>query len=217
MQTQFKPARLDGSLEAEAPQFKLDELLATLLRDSPEIKAAQTSVERAKAVIARAKVEPVPDVFLRAGAGENNEYNEIAGRRTGWEARIEAGIRLPLFNRNQGNITAAKADLLNAEREVQRVELELRTRLAESYAMYLNALGISARYQRDILPRAQRAYDMYLAKFRQMAAAYPQVLISQRTLFEARTEYIAAQVELWQSVAQLRGLLLMGGLSAPTQ
>lgn len=215
MQTQFKPARLDGSLETAAPQFKLDELLATLLRDSPEIKAAQTSVERAKAVIARAKVEPVPDVFLRAGAGANNEFDELAGRRVGWEARVEAGIRLPLFNRNQGNIAAAQADLLNAEREVQRVELELRTRLAESYAMYLNALGIAARYQRDILPRAQRAYDMYLAKFRQMAAAYPQVLISQRTLFEARTEYIAAQVELWQSVAQLRGLLLMGGLSAP--
>jgi outer membrane protein, heavy metal efflux system len=216
LQTQFRPARLDGSLETEAPPFKFDELLATLLRDSPEIKAAQTSVERAKAIISRAKVEPVPDVFLRAGAGENNEYNEIAGRRNGWEARIEAGVRLPLFNRNQGNIAAAKADLLNAEREVQRVELELRTRLADSYAMYLNALGIAARYQRDILPRAQRAYDMYLAKFRQMAAAYPQVLISQRTLFEARTEYIAAQVELWQSVAQLRGLLLMGGLSAPS-
>ncbi|MBI1760853.1 MAG: TolC family protein [Acidobacteria bacterium] len=215
LQAQFQPLRLDGSLEVEAPPFKFDELLATLLRDSPEIKAAQTGVARAQAVLARAKVEPVPDVFLRAGASANNEYNEIAGRRTGWEARVEAGIRLPLFNRNQGNSAAAQADLLNAEREVQRVELELRTRLAESYAAYLNALGMAARYQREILPRAQRAYDLYLAKFRQMAAAYPQVLISQRTLFEARTESIAAQVELWQSVAQLRGLLLMGGLNAP--
>ena len=215
LQTQFKPARLDGSLGSEAPQFKLDELLATLLRESPEIKAAQTSVARAQAVIARAKAEPVPDVFVRAGAAANNEYNEIAGRRTGWEARVEAGVRLPLFNRNQGNIAAAQADLLNAEREVQRVELELRTRLTESYAAYLNALGMTARYQRDILPRAQQAYDMYLTKFRQMAAAYPQVLIAQRTLFEARSEAIAAQVELWQSVAQLRGLLLMGGLNAP--
>ncbi len=215
MQAQFKPARLDGSLETAAPPFKFDELLATLLRDSPEIKAAQTGVARAQAVSARARAEPSPDVFVRAGAGASNEYNEIAGRRTGWEARVEAGVRLPLFNRNQGNSAAAQADILNAEREVQRVELELRARLAESYAMYLNALGMVARYQRDILPRAQQAYELYLAKFRQMAAAYPQALISQRTLFEARTEYIAAQVELWQSVAQLRGLLLMGGLRAP--
>ncbi len=214
MQAQFKPARLEGSLETEAPQFKLDELLATLLRDSPEIKVAQTGVARAQAVIARAKAEPVPDVFVRAGANANNEYSEIAGRRVGWEARVEAGVRLPVFNRNQGNIAAAQADLLNAEREVQRVEVELRARLAESYNAYLNALGMAARYQRDILPRAQRSYELYLAKFRQMAAAYPQVLISQRTLFEARTESIAAQVELWQSVAQLRGLLLMGGMNA---
>src|SRR5262249_15541677 len=89
-------------------------------------------------------------------------------------------------------------------------------RLAESYARYLNALGIAARYNRDILPRAQQAYDMYLAKFRQMAAAYPQVLLAQRTLFEARSEYIGAQVELWQSVVALRGLLLTGGLNAPS-
>ena len=223
LQTQVNPARLipqltfklAGSLETEAPQFKLEEVLATLLRDSPEIQAAQTSVARAKAVIARARAEPMPDVFVRAGAGANNQYNEIAGRRTGWEARVEAGLRLPLFDRNQGNLAAAKAELASAESELQRVELELRARLAERYAGYLNALGIAARYQREILPRAQRAYEMYLAKFRQMAAAYPQVLISQRTLFEARTEYINAQVELWQSVAQLRGLLLLGGLDAP--
>jgi cobalt-zinc-cadmium efflux system outer membrane protein len=50
-----------------------------------------------------------------------------------------------------------------------------------------------------------------------MAAAYPQVLIAQRTLFQARTEYVAALVELWQNVAQLRGMLLTGGLGAPMQ
>ena len=48
-----------------------------------------------------------------------------------------------------------------------------------------------------------------------MGAAYPQVLFTQRTLFQARTEYISSLVELWQNVVQLRGLLLMGGLDAP--
>lgn len=213
----LKPTPLAGSLEDAAPQLNQDELLASVLRESPEVKAAQAGVARAQAVVARARIEPRPDVFVRGGIGYSHEFAEFFGGKTGWEGRVEAGVRVPIFNRNQGGVAAARAELQIAEREQQRVELTLRTRLAESYTDYLNALGVAARYRREILPRAQQAYDLYLARFRQMAAAYPQVLIAQRTLFQARTEYVGALVELWQNVAQLRGLLLTGGLDAPMQ
>ncbi len=41
-----------------------------------------------------------------------------------------------------------------------------------------------------MIPRAQQAYDLYLNNFRQMAAAYPQVLIAQRNLFQLQQDYI---------------------------
>jgi outer membrane protein TolC len=41
-----------------------------------------------------------------------------------------------------------------------------------------------------------------------MAAAYPQVLISQRTLFEAEAAYVEALARLWKSVVLLQGMLL---------
>ncbi len=211
----LRPMRLAGNLEAEAPRLNQDEMLAQLLRESPEIKLALAGIERAKAVLARAKVEPKPDVFVRGSVGYSRDWAEFFGGQTGWETKVEAGVRLPLFNRNQGNVAAAQAELAGAEKELQRVELALRARLAEGFNQYLNSLGVAARYHREILPRAQRAYEMYLARFRQMAAAYPQVLIAQRTLFQARAEYVSTLVELWQNVVQLRGLLLMGGLDAP--
>lgn len=211
----LKPTRLEDKLETGAPVLVQEDMLATLLRDSPEMKRALAGVERAKAVVSRAKAEPKPDIYLRGGVGYSNEWAEFYGGKTGWEGRLEAGVRVPLFNRNQGNVAASKADLTAAEREVLRVELALRARLAESFAQYQTSLGVAVRYQREVLPRAQRAYDLYLAKFRQMGAAYPQVLFTQRTLFQARTEYISSLVELWQHVVQLRGLLLMGGLDAP--
>ncbi|MBL8170143.1 MAG: TolC family protein [Acidobacteria bacterium] len=212
---QLKLTRLEDKLETAAPALVQDELLASLLRDSPEMKRALAGIERAKAVVSRAKAEPKPDIYLRGGVGYSNEWAEFYGGKTGWEARVEAGVRVPIFNRNQGNVAASKADQLAAEREVQRVELKLRARLAESFAQYQNSLGVAARYQREVLPRAQRAYELYLAKFRQMGAAYPQVLFTQRTLFQARAEYVHSLVELWQNVVQLRGLLLTGGLDAP--
>jgi cobalt-zinc-cadmium efflux system outer membrane protein len=212
---QLTAARLEGNLEAEAPKLAQEDLLATLLRDSPEMKRALAGIERAKASISRAKAEPRPDVFLRGRVGTNNEFEEFSGFRVGWETRVEAGVRVPLFNRNQGNVAAAKAELASAEAEVQRVELALRARLAESFSRYLTSLGTASRYQREVLPRAQRAYELYLAKFRQMGAAYPQVLLAQRTLFQLRAEYVSSLVELWQNVTELRGMLLVGGLDAP--
>jgi cobalt-zinc-cadmium efflux system outer membrane protein len=206
----LKPERLAGDLESEAPKINHDELLSQLLRDSPEIKAAMADVERAKAVLLRAKAEPRPDVFVRAAVGYSNDWAEFFGGKTGWETKVEAGVRLPIFDRNQGNVSAATAELMNAEKELTRVELELRARLSETFNRYLNSLGVAARYNREILPRAGRSYEMYLAKFRQMAAAYPQVLIAQRTHFQSQTEYVSSLVELWQNVTQLRGMLLTG-------
>lgn len=166
-------------------------------------------------MIARAKAEPKPDVFVFGRIGHSNDFAEFFGGKTGWEGSFGVGIRVPIFDRNQGNVAAARADLTSAEKELQRVELELRARLADAFTVYLNSIGVAARYKREILPRAQRAYELYLTKFRQMAAAYPQALIAQRTLFQARAEYVNSLIDVWQNVTLLRGLLLTGGLEAP--
>ena len=71
------------------------------------------------------------------------------------------------------------------------------------------------RYEREILPRAQQSVELYRKGFQQMAAAYPQVLIAQRTLFQSRAEYTQALVELWRTASLLEGMLLSGGLDAP--
>ena len=53
-----------------------EQLLATLLRESPEVKRAQAGIERARASLARAKAEPTPNLFLRGGMGYSAELLE---------------------------------------------------------------------------------------------------------------------------------------------
>ncbi len=48
-----------------------------------------------------------------------------------------------------------------------------------------------------------------------MAAAYPQALISQRTLFQLEVDYVQALESAWQSSIGIRGFGLMDGLSMP--
>jgi cobalt-zinc-cadmium efflux system outer membrane protein len=210
----LRPARLAGSLEEGATALDQEQLLTTMLRDSPEIRAARAGVERARAVVSRQRAERIPDLFVNGGVAYNNEILERDGRKTGAEGRIEVGVSVPIFNRNKGGIAAAEADLAIAERELERLQLSLRSRMASSFRSYRNAQTTVEKYRTQVVPRARQAYEMYLGNFRQMAAAYPQVLIAQRTLFQVEVEYARALVELRRGAAGLRGFLLEGGLDA---
>jgi outer membrane protein, heavy metal efflux system len=48
-----------------------------------------------------------------------------------------------------------------------------------------------------------------------MAAAYPQVLVAQRTFFEMSNEYLENVNEAWRAALQLQGFLPGDGLDAP--
>jgi len=128
----------------------------------------------------------------------------------------EVGVRIPLFNRNQGNIQAAKANIERADLEQQRVQLLLRERSSSALQNYLTAKAAVERYETKMIPQAEKAYQLYLSRYRNMGAAYPQVLIAQRTLFQLRTDYISSLETLWVSTVTLKGFLLTDGLEAPT-
>lgn len=214
--------RLAGNLEERITPFDQEQLLAVLISDSPQIKSAQAQIEHAQAVLIRAKAEPIPDLFLLGGLGYSSEFLDTGSTnsdsrppRTGMEAYMQVGMTLPLWNRNQGGIAAAKAELAYAQSELERLKLSLRVRFAQAVRNYYNALDAVTRFKTVILPRADQAYEMYLSKFKQMSASYPQVLISQRTMFQVRRQYINALVELRQNATQIEGFLLTGGLDTP--
>lgn len=214
---ELPPARLAGTAEEDLAALNEAQLLETLLSQSPDIRVARAGVERARAVLVRARAERIPDLFIRGGLGYNYERFEpvvpsIAGQRKGLEGRLEVGVNVPIFNRNQGGIAAAEAELAIAERDLDRLQLVLRSRFASSFREYRNAQQMVERYRTQVVPRAREAYRMYLTNFRQMAAAYPQVLIAQRTLFQVEVEYARSLVQLRESAVGLRGFLLEGGL-----
>lgn len=211
------PARLAGSPEEDLATLNETQLLDTLLQQSPEIRVAQAGVLRAQAVLSRARAQRVPDLFVRGGLGYNYERFEpvtpaIAGQRKGLEGQLEVGVTVPIFNRNQGGIAAAEAELGIAEGDLERLKLLLRSRFVASIREYRNAQQMVERYRTQVVPRAREAYRTYLTNFRQMAAAYPQVLIAQRTLFQVEVEYARALIQLRETAVGLRGFLLEGGL-----
>ena len=210
---QLEPATLEGDLEA-LPKLEFDAELARIYEQSPEIRAAQVGTTRSELAVRQARAAVTPDVVTRGGLHYNRERLELGGRSVGWQAHVEVGVQIPIFNRNQGNIAAARAEAERAAFAVERARLELRSRLASAFREYQDSLAAIERYKTQMIPSAQRAYDLYLNSFRQMAAAYPQVVITQRNLFQLQEDYVATLVSAWQRAVEIQSLLITAGAEA---
>jgi outer membrane protein, heavy metal efflux system len=209
--------RLEGKLE-DNPPVNADELVEKIANDSPAVRIAELGVKRAEASLARAKRESIPDLQIRGGMEQNGELlSEPNGKAVGLQGFADVGVRIPIFNRNQGNVATANADVERARREVERVKFVLRERAASVVQNYTFSQTAVDRYKNQMLPRAQKAYEMYAKKYREMAAAYPQVLIAQRTLMQLEVSYITALETFATSSVSLQSYLLTDGLEAPSQ
>jgi outer membrane protein, heavy metal efflux system len=209
--------RLEGKLE-DTPPVNADELVEKIVTDSPAVRIAELGVKRAEATLARAKRESIPDLQIRGGIQQNGELlSGPSGRPVGLQGFADVGVRIPIFDRNQGNIATANADVERATREVERVKLVLRERAASVVQNYTFSQTAVDRYKNQMIPRAQKAYELYAKKYQEMAAAYPQVLIAQRTLMQLEVFYITALETFATSSVSLQSYLLTDGLEAPSQ
>jgi cobalt-zinc-cadmium efflux system outer membrane protein len=202
--------RLSGTLENTPPA------LEAAKSESPAVQRADAAVVAAEARLRSARREVVPDLTLRAGEQWNGELlRERPNVSVGPQSFASASIDLPLWNRNQGNIATAEAELEHARAEAARTRLALAEAKAPLEQQYQIAATEVQRYRTELLPRAQHAYELYRNRYETMAAAYPQVLVSQRTLFQLQVDYVRALGELWKNAALLRHFTLDGALNAP--
>jgi outer membrane protein, heavy metal efflux system len=209
-------ATVSGDLEHNWPDLNEDQAVDSIATQSPATRIAEASAARAGAELIRAKREPIPDLQIRGGLEYNNEPVNLS-HATGWEGIAELGVQIPLFNRNQGNISAASASLERANLEKQRVALTLRDRAATAADQYANAKLMALEYREEMLPRAKKSYTLMVEKYGQMLAANPHVLQSQRKLFDLQAEYIVALENVWTAGIALQGFLLTDGLEAPAR
>lgn len=198
---------LQGELLPPGKPLSFDEALARLLSESPELAAARAKLAVDQATIGRERVEWVPDVLVRGGAGYNFDAKETT-------AAAAISLEIPLYDRNQGTIRQAQADYARQCREIERVELELRNRLAMTYREYLTALQHATEYERFILPELKAAYAELLQSYQRNRVAWPDVLTAQREYFDARLTQIDNLLHSRTQEVLIYGYLLHDGFTA---
>jgi outer membrane protein, heavy metal efflux system len=199
--TDMQPAVLAGELQDGLPQLAWDDAVNRLLGESPDLAGARSGVARAAAVLSRQWAERVPNVDMQAGVLYDNATRDRI-------AEVQVGMPLPVFNRNQGNIRKAQAELAVARGEVRRVELELRQRLAVAFERYQNARCQVEKYAGEILPNAQTSLELVTAGYRQGEFNYVALLTSRRTFFQVNLAYVDSIRDLRSAAVAIEANLL---------
>ena len=198
--------RVEGAVETLPTLPSLEEL-NTRLANAPSLLRAQLEVNRRKALAQVERTRRIPDVTVSLGTKRNEEL----GRN---QAIFGISIPIPVFDRNQGNLLEALRRTDKARDELTATEVRLGSELAQAHER-LNAVRQEVdALQNDILPGAQSAYDAATKGFELGKFSFLEVLDAQRTLLQAKSQYLRTLTEGHRAAAEIERVL--GNASSTT-
>jgi cobalt-zinc-cadmium efflux system outer membrane protein len=200
------PQPLAGDLRQDIAESTWDEAWGRLWSSSPELAAAQAKVGAAQWTVRKACADRCPNYDVEAGYAHDN----ATGFDTG---AIMVTVPVPIFNRNQGAIRQANADLHAASAEVDRVALDLRNRLALMFERYNTAREFVNRYEGAILPNAKESVELASSRYRAGESNYTALLLTQRTYLQTQIAYLESLRELRETSVLISGMLLSDSLA----
>lgn len=198
---------LTGDLERTLEAINPDEVIARLVSESPEMAAALTDVERARWAVNRAHAEPIPNIDVQAVVQSDNGTGSS-------NANLQVSMPIPWLNRNQGGIRQAHAEVVAAERAVDRLEFSFKQRLATVYQRYANARNQVVDYSKEggILANSRTTLDFVRRAYQAGELNYLDLITAQRTFSQTNLAYIESLGELWAAIVEIDGMLLKGSL-----
>ncbi len=143
----------EKSSTPEKPSLNLSDLLENALRNRSDLRWQESRLREEGLNYSYQKALAVPDLTLGVGYDQNEGY--VPHLFT-----IRAGIDLPFFNRNQGNIKAAAWQVKATETDKRYKENEITTEVKAGYARLLEAereYGVSQQSFNKDFPEVNRS------------------------------------------------------------
>jgi cobalt-zinc-cadmium efflux system outer membrane protein len=196
---------ISGSFEPIAETVSFTYCLEQILTNSPELLAAKAEVERVRTTIQQETAKSIPNYQTQVSLGRDSNSNHFF---TG----LQLQVPLQVYDRNQGNIAAAKSRLVAAQNNVEKIKLDLSKRLATEYQLYQMGVVKSDLYASKLLPNAQQTLDL-------LASGYPEevsflrLVTAQQTVIDITIEYLNAIDQRWSSRLKIEGMLLDNSLN----
>jgi cobalt-zinc-cadmium efflux system outer membrane protein len=215
------PTELEGKADMAFPLYEYQQVLAYVLAHHTDVLKAQTSLQQAQLHLQLARVQPYPDVNLRLMV-----QRDYTGPPFEVSPSVQVGVPVPLWDRNQGGIRQAQANLVHASDQPHTVETTLTATLSEAFERYATTREQVAFYRELILPDLIRVYagmhDRYLEAHAEGTPTFGDVIVAQSNLAGAFAAYLTSLDALWGAIVdvtdllQTRDLFRIGGVPTPT-
>jgi len=186
--------------------------LAALVSQNPDIARWTTEIAKRRAAVKLAEAKAIPDLTTGFGVRHFKQSNDTA-------LVFEISLPIPIFDWNQGEVSAAQSEKKKAIKEQKRAEVRVKTALTSAYEEMAASYGAAIALRDEALPAAQRSFDKTQEGFRRGQFNYLDVLDAQRTLFRIRGQYLDTLAAYHGAVAQVEGLIgqSLESLNSPQQ
>ncbi|MEW6158203.1 MAG: TolC family protein [Verrucomicrobiota bacterium] len=190
---------LAGTLEAAFELSALETFTANL-SNSPEMLLAGAEVRWREALLDLAKAERVPELRVEA------LYRRLEASK---ENAIDIGVTIPipLFDRGQGRMREARAELSAAEARARSTENALNVRFQEMRDQFATALANSRILRTEVLPRVDSVLKASEARFEAGDISLAELLPVRRDWAAVQLTYLESLRDVMQAWADLSAFL----------
>jgi cobalt-zinc-cadmium efflux system outer membrane protein len=207
---------LAGGVAMPVPVYDYEKALAHVVRYHTDVLTAQSTLHQAKLRLQLAKLEPYPDVNLKVMV-----QRDFTGPPFEVSPSLAVSVPVPVWNRNQGGIRQAQAQLVEMADGPQRARNELTVHLTEAFERY-RTNRVLLEYSRNlILPDLVRVYNGVYERYRSGEALLPgvpnplnitapgfnDVVVAQTNLAAAVAAYVTNLGAMWQAAVDVADLL----------
>ena len=176
-------------------------LQEAVVQANAQPRAAEANIARAQWMLERAAVQPIPNINLMGG------YQRQVGIPAMDQGLVQVMMTVPLFDRNQGNIRSARADIASSRADLRVIELELATQAAQAVATYRTSQRLVEWYEEYILPKARETVSLTQALYARGEVTFLSLLQAQRILTETELAFVESQADRWNGAVTISDLL----------
>ncbi|MFM7205078.1 MAG: TolC family protein [Planctomycetaceae bacterium] len=191
---------IEADLFRKIPWFDLKTLQEEIVRANARPRAAEARIAQAQWAAERAAVQPIPNVNVLGG------YQRQVGPAQ-QQGLVQLMMAVPLFDRNQGNIRSARADIATSRAALHTIELDLATQAAQAVAAYRTAQRQADWYEQAILPKARETLQLTQQLYARGEVTFLSLLQAQRILTETELAFVEAQADRWNGAVAIADLL----------
>ena len=200
---------LKGRIDCPVPEIGYEDALSQMTSVHTDLQIAENLIGKNRTLVTLADKVPIPDINV--GFVLQRDYTFNPGTTT---YNLTVGGAVPVWNKNQGNRIAARAELTRSIQLVSDTQNQLIVKLAPIYSTYQTNRQLAKSFRTEALSDQVRAYRGVYQRYLTdpSGISFNDVIVAQQTVASVLNQYIDILQSQWQSTVDMGELLQVDDL-----